>query len=325
MRVIHAVRELNAQRPEQICVIALYTEAERDAMFVRHADEAVALSGGYLDLGDLERALARGARRRRVGRLGLRRRAPGVRRAVRAPGHRLRGSRRGGHAPRRRQDRRQAARRGGGRPRRALERRPRRDGGRGAAPRRAHRLPADDQGHRRRRRAGHPPRRRARRAPGRVRQRAGRGDPGVRRRHGAAGEAHHAGTPHRGADRRRRPRRRMGGRPARLLLSAPQPEGHRGVRQPGPDRRAGARGHGRRAAAGAARRLSQRRHGRVPLRARHGPLLVHGGQRAPPGRASRDRGRHRPRPRQAAARTSPPADGWRASRRRPAGMPSRRA
>ena len=57
MRVIHAVRELNAQRPEQICVIALYTEADRDAMFVRHADEAVALSGGYLDLGDLERAL----------------------------------------------------------------------------------------------------------------------------------------------------------------------------------------------------------------------------------------------------------------------------
>ncbi len=69
---------------------------------------------------------ARGARRRRVGGLGLRRRAPRVRRAVRAPGHRLRGPGRRGHAPGRRQDRRQAARRGGGRPRRALERRPRR-------------------------------------------------------------------------------------------------------------------------------------------------------------------------------------------------------
>ncbi|MGZ6672319.1 MAG: ATP-binding protein, partial [Solirubrobacteraceae bacterium] len=57
MRVIHAVRELNAQRSEQICAIALHTEAERDAMFVRHADEAVALTGGYLDLADLERAL----------------------------------------------------------------------------------------------------------------------------------------------------------------------------------------------------------------------------------------------------------------------------
>src|SRR5271167_3109141 len=40
MRVIHAVRELNAQREEPIRLIALYTEAERDAMFVRHADEA---------------------------------------------------------------------------------------------------------------------------------------------------------------------------------------------------------------------------------------------------------------------------------------------
>src|SRR5689334_9375670 len=57
MRVIHAVRELNAQRAEPISLIALHTEAERDAMFVRHADEAVALGAGYLDLADLERAL----------------------------------------------------------------------------------------------------------------------------------------------------------------------------------------------------------------------------------------------------------------------------
>jgi acetyl/propionyl-CoA carboxylase alpha subunit/acetyl-CoA carboxylase carboxyltransferase component len=57
MRVIHAVRELNAQRPEPIRIIALHTEPERDAMFVRHADEAVALDGGYLDHEALERAL----------------------------------------------------------------------------------------------------------------------------------------------------------------------------------------------------------------------------------------------------------------------------
>ena len=43
MRVIHAVRELNEQRAERIRLIALFTEAERDAMFVRHADEAVCL------------------------------------------------------------------------------------------------------------------------------------------------------------------------------------------------------------------------------------------------------------------------------------------
>ncbi|HEX6744347.1 MAG TPA: biotin carboxylase N-terminal domain-containing protein, partial [Solirubrobacteraceae bacterium] len=57
MRVIHAVRELNVHRSEPIRVIALYTEPERDAMFVRDADEAVALDGGYLDHEALERAL----------------------------------------------------------------------------------------------------------------------------------------------------------------------------------------------------------------------------------------------------------------------------
>jgi acetyl/propionyl-CoA carboxylase alpha subunit/acetyl-CoA carboxylase carboxyltransferase component len=57
MRVIYAVRELNAQRDQSIRLIALHTAAERGAMFVREADEAVALAGGYLDLADLERAL----------------------------------------------------------------------------------------------------------------------------------------------------------------------------------------------------------------------------------------------------------------------------
>ena len=70
MRLIHAVRELNEQRAEPIRLIALYTEAERDAMFVRHADEAVCLGpstvvgataprSGYLDHAALERALRR--------------------------------------------------------------------------------------------------------------------------------------------------------------------------------------------------------------------------------------------------------------------------
>ncbi|MGA2321080.1 MAG: carboxyl transferase domain-containing protein [Solirubrobacteraceae bacterium] len=69
MRVIHAVRELNGQRDEPIRLIALYTEPERDAMFVRHADEALCLDPGpiaegdggrrsaYLDFSALERAL----------------------------------------------------------------------------------------------------------------------------------------------------------------------------------------------------------------------------------------------------------------------------
>jgi acetyl/propionyl-CoA carboxylase alpha subunit/acetyl-CoA carboxylase carboxyltransferase component len=70
MRLIHAVRELNEQRVEQIRLIALFTEPERSAMFVRYADEAFDLGsasfvdpadGGrknrYLDYAALERAL----------------------------------------------------------------------------------------------------------------------------------------------------------------------------------------------------------------------------------------------------------------------------
>src|SRR4051794_17831359 len=70
MRLIHAVRELNEERPDDpIHVIALYTEPERSAMFVRHADEAYSLgptarvdadgrrTGAYLDYPNLERAL----------------------------------------------------------------------------------------------------------------------------------------------------------------------------------------------------------------------------------------------------------------------------
>jgi acetyl/propionyl-CoA carboxylase alpha subunit/acetyl-CoA carboxylase carboxyltransferase component len=69
MRLIHAVRELNQHRADPITLIALFTESERDAMFVRQADEAVCLGPsliddgqggrrvGYLDYPALERAL----------------------------------------------------------------------------------------------------------------------------------------------------------------------------------------------------------------------------------------------------------------------------
>ena len=71
MRVIHAVRELNEDRQrEPIRLIGLYTEPERNAMFVRHADEAFDLGTAtfvdptdgsqknrYLDYTTLERAL----------------------------------------------------------------------------------------------------------------------------------------------------------------------------------------------------------------------------------------------------------------------------
>jgi acetyl/propionyl-CoA carboxylase alpha subunit len=45
VRLIRAVRELNAEHGTDTRVIALHTEAERRATFVRAADEAVLLSG----------------------------------------------------------------------------------------------------------------------------------------------------------------------------------------------------------------------------------------------------------------------------------------
>src|SRR4051812_32481427 len=69
MRAINAVRELNAERDEPITVIALHTDEERHALFVRQADErhclgpamvtdpAAAPLSAYLDYERLERAL----------------------------------------------------------------------------------------------------------------------------------------------------------------------------------------------------------------------------------------------------------------------------
>ncbi len=62
VRLIRAVRELNAEHGCGITTIALHTEAERRAMFVRQADEAVTLHStstgiAYLDHTELERAL----------------------------------------------------------------------------------------------------------------------------------------------------------------------------------------------------------------------------------------------------------------------------
>ncbi len=59
MRAIHAVRELNDTRDEPIRVIALYSEPERHALFVRQADERHCLgpASAYLDYEALERAL----------------------------------------------------------------------------------------------------------------------------------------------------------------------------------------------------------------------------------------------------------------------------
>ncbi len=61
MRLIHAVRELNARGGHDLRTIALHTDGERSAMFVREADEAYAIGPAsarpYLDHAVLERAL----------------------------------------------------------------------------------------------------------------------------------------------------------------------------------------------------------------------------------------------------------------------------
>jgi acetyl/propionyl-CoA carboxylase alpha subunit/acetyl-CoA carboxylase carboxyltransferase component len=61
MRLIHAVRDLSAQAGGQIETVALHTDADRAAMFVREADLAYSLGPAaarpYLDYAVLERAL----------------------------------------------------------------------------------------------------------------------------------------------------------------------------------------------------------------------------------------------------------------------------
>ncbi len=70
MRFIHAAREFNLEHGTSLCTIALYTDPDRHAMFVREADEAVSLGpahlidpltnqakSSYVDYGRLERAM----------------------------------------------------------------------------------------------------------------------------------------------------------------------------------------------------------------------------------------------------------------------------
>ena len=223
-------------------MIALFTEPERNAMFVRHADEAFNLGPRLRrprrrpseePLPRLRGARARAGRRERrrgLGRLGLRRRAPAFVELC----ERLRIVFVGpdaADAPPRRQDQRQGPRRGGGRP--------------GGSPRAAgrstsstSRAQADEIGY-----------------PLMVKAAAGGGGRGIRRvdseissrpssptpraerwRRSAirrsCSRADHPGSARRGAgDRRRRGGR---GRSAcATRLAAAQPEGDRGIGEPG--------------------------------------------------------------------------------------------
>ena len=52
MRAINAVRELNEERDEPIRIIALHTDEERHALFVRQSDERHCLGPAMVDAAD---------------------------------------------------------------------------------------------------------------------------------------------------------------------------------------------------------------------------------------------------------------------------------
>ena len=175
MRLVHAVRDLNAADPagtDPIRVIALYTDAEPAAMFVREADVAWSLGPAsarpYLNHDLLEEALlATRADAVWVG-WGFVAEDPTFADLCARLGVTFIGPVGRGHAAARRQGRLETARRAGRRPGRPVEPRAGRHPGRRAHRRRVGRVPADAQGHRRGRRPGHPRRpgrRRAARRP----------------------------------------------------------------------------------------------------------------------------------------------------------------
>ncbi len=127
-----------------------------------------------------------------------------------------------------------------------------RERGRGDEDRRRHRLSGDDQGFRRRRRQGHAHRLQQRRGGGRLRARALGGEVLVRRRPRVHREVHRRAAPHRDPGARRQARQRHLSRRARMLDPAPQSESDRG----GADRRCSMR---RRARQWASRRSRWRK------------------------------------------------------------------
>ena len=319
MRVIRACHELGLE------AVAVYSTADREGAWVRLADRAVCIGppAGARQLSQPEQRDRRGRDDR------LRRAAPGLRLPLGEPVVRahVRGQRPDLHRPDRRVDggaRRQVARQGrdarrrdaararlGGPARRASTRR-------GAWPARSairccSRRPRAAAGAA----CGRSP------SPPSSRPRTRRPPPrpgGVRRRRAVPRE-----------DRRRRPPRRGAGasataraaRSSSASASAACSAATRSCSRSRP-RRSSATRRGRQlydAALGAVRatQLPQRRHDRVPAR-RRPVVLLHGDEHAAPGRAPRQRGghRHRPRARAAAARDGASRCRSRASPRRTA-------
>ena len=270
MRLIRAVRELNEEHGYGIRVIALHTEDERHATFVRAADEAVVLRDTgkgipYLDHEELGRALTESRADAAWVGWGFVAEDPAFAELCASLGvtfigpppeaMRLLGAKIEAKVLAEQTGVPVAPWSGG--PVETVED--------GLPARGHHRLPADHQVPQRRRRARHPHRPLRGRAGRRARAHADRGAAHVRRRdhlHGAAGRGRPA---HRGAGHRRPARQRVGARRARLLGPAAQPEAHRGVELPRAQPRAGRLAARVREGAGQGGRLRQRGHRRVPL------------------------------------------------------------
>ena len=305
-RLIHAARELNDERGWAIRTIALHTLEERRATFVREADESLVIGRAgagnpYIDHAELERALRECRRRRRLGRVGVRRRGPRVRRAVRADRRHL-------HRPAR-------PRRCGASATRSPPSCSPSEVGVPVAEWSRGPVETDEDALRHAAAIGFPLMIKAAAGGG------GRGIrivsseaellPGLERARDEAERAFGDASvlmerlvdrraPRRGAGDRRPLRHGLGGRRARLLGPAPQPEADRGVGVAGAGRGAGGGAAARRGRPAAGRRVSERRHRRVPLPAGGADADLPRGQHAPPGGAPGDRGGDRPRPGEAA-------------------------
>ena len=155
-----ACRVIKTARRMGIETVAVYSEADRDALHVEMADEAVligppAAAESYLLIDKIVEACRKTGARGRASRLRLPVRARGVSARAGEGGHRLHRPQSGRHRRDGRQDRIQEGRRQGqGLDRAGTSRRHRGRKARGED-RRRDRLSRDDQGLRRRRRQGH--------------------------------------------------------------------------------------------------------------------------------------------------------------------------
>ena len=268
-----ACRVIKTARRMGIRTVAVYSEADKDALHVEMADEAVAdraARRGPVLSRDRQDRRRLPQDRRRGGPSGLRLslRARGVRACAGRSEHRLHRPQSQSHRGDGRQDRIEEIRqRGQGLDRPRLSRRDRIAGTRGRD-RRRDRLSGDDQGLRRRRRQGHAHRPFPQGGRGRLRPRALGGEILLRRRPGLRREIHRQSAPCRDSGAGRQARERHLSRRARMLDPAPQPEGDRGSALAAA-RRSNAQEDGRtggRARQGGAIRF--RRHGRIRRRAR---------------------------------------------------------